>query len=108
MPKIQLKGIIKDVSKIGVIGTNPPAKHQTVTLLVPGFTDSYGEKRAKDELWKIHVIGEKVNHFNLDEQNILEKKANVEVYLNSNTVIRDGEPKSFISANLAKLEIRHA
>lgn len=107
MPKVQLKGIIKDLSQIGEIGTKPPAKHQTLTLLVPGFTDSCGEKRAKDELWKIHMIGEKVNYFNLDGQDILEKKANVEVYLNSKSVIRDGELKSFISAYLAKLEIRH-
>ena len=108
MPKIQLKGIIKEVSTIGLIGNYAPTPHQIVTLLVPGFTDSYGEKRAKDELWKINIIGEKVARFNLHDQNIVEKKANVEVYLNSNSVMRDGELKSFISANLSNLEIRHA
>ena len=105
MAKIQLKGIIKEVSPINTIGINN-AKHQSMLLLVPGFVDSYGEKRAKDEFWLINVVGDKVDQFNLSAMNLIDTKADVVAYINSSLARKDGAVRHFLNANLASLELR--
>lgn len=104
MPKITLKGIIKKISPVSTIG-DKLTKKQTLILEVAGFVDSYGEKIGKDEQWAVDLMGNKVDQFNLSAFPLENKKANVEVFLNSNLFVRDGQERHFINANLASLEI---
>lgn len=105
MPKIELKGIIQQVSSIYTVGQNE-TKYQTFSLLVPGYIDRYGEKRSQDELWRINVSGARVDRFSLSKD-FENAKADVEVFINSASVVKDGVVKSFINANLASIEIRN-
>lgn len=110
MAKIQLKAIVKTVtsvnSKAGRDGrTNT---FQGLIVTVPGFVDSFGDKKGKDEEWEIQLINDAITKHDLLSKNLQGKKVIVDAYLNSNSFIHNGEQKYALNLNLASIEVYNA
>lgn len=81
MAKIELKGMFVSVNPAIVVGENKTLV-QKVIFKVPAYTDQFGEKKGKDELWEIQVIGDNVEKHNLTTD-LEDKKAILDVFINS-------------------------
>lgn len=106
MAKIELKGTIYEVSPVTKVGANETPK-QTVVLQQPAFTDEYGDTVGNPELWRVDVIGKKVEQLGLTNEAFKGKKAKLTVYLNSSYIVgKDGKDDMYIiNANLNAIEL---
>lgn len=104
MAKIQLKGIVKHVSSVETVGDKGTQK-QSIGLFVPGYVDEFGDKKGQDEEWEIDLFNEKITSVGLNN-NLIDKKAIVTVYVNSRRVKnRDNEDIFIINANLGDIKL---
>lgn len=104
MAKIQLKGIVKHVSSVETVG-DKGTKKQSVGLFVPGYVDEFGDKKGRDEEWEIDLFNEKITNLGLNN-NLVDKRAVVTVYVSSNRVQnRDGKDIFIINANLGDIKL---
>jgi len=104
MPKIQLNGFLQEISNVQFVGANGTPK-QEIILLVPGFTNNFGEKIGQDDLWKISILGESIDKFNLYERHA-GSKVKTEVYISSRqyTSKKDNTIGYMVNVNLASIE----
>jgi hypothetical protein len=104
MPKIQLNGFLQEISNVQFVGANGTPK-QEIVLLVPGFTNNFGEKIGQDDLWKISILGESIDKFNLYERHA-GTKVKTEVYISSRqyTSKKDNSIGYIVNVNLASIE----
>ena len=104
MPKIQLNGFLQEISNVQFVGANGTPK-QEIILLVPGFTNNFGEKIGQDDLWKISILGESIDKFNLYERHA-GSKVKTEVYISSRqyTSKKDNSIGYMVNVNLANIE----
>lgn len=84
MARLKLRGKFVAISEPKEMGQNKTMV-QNVHLLVPGYVDEFGDKKGNDEVWEFSVIGDNISKLALSESLIL-KKADVKIYLNSNTL----------------------
>lgn len=107
MPKIQLKAIVKRVTPVSSRSgkDNRTNSFQGLIVTVPGFVDSFGEKKGKDEDWEIQLINDAITKHDLLSKNLQGKKVVVEAYLNSNAFIHNGEQKYALNLNLASIDV---
>lgn len=103
MPKIQLNGFIEEVSDIEYVGQNNLSK-QAIILMVPGYTDEYGEKKGKDEHYQISLLGDSVDKFNIHPRHV-GSKVKTEVYIKSSRYTnKEGKVGYIVNINLASIE----
>jgi len=107
MAKIELKGVIKSVSPVTLVGTNG-TKKQSVILFIPGWRDEFEEKRGQDEVWSLDIIGEKVDKLNLSDSTATNQKAACTVYVSSREFTKEEKTMYFIGANLAEIKLMGA
>lgn len=108
MAKIQLKAIVKEVTQVSSkAGRDRTNTFQALIITVPGFVDSFGDKKGKDEEWKIQLMNDTIIKHDLLSKNLIGKKVVVDAYLNSNAFLYNGEQKYALNLNLAKLEEHH-
>lgn len=106
MPKVTLKGIIKDVTPVETYGENNQGRRQAIILFVPGYVDSFGDKRGRDEEWSIDAYNE-----NIDKHGLGTLKAGsrveVEIWISSREFDKkDGTGKAYItSCNLRSINV---
>lgn len=104
MATTKLKGIVKEVSPIETYGETNQGRRQTLVVFVPGYVDSYGQKRSNDEEWGIDIFNNKIDEFGLNS-NCLSKKVDVEVYLSGRRWEKDEKSGYSISARLKSISL---
>lgn len=84
MPKITLKGTFISVTPARKVGeTGKEIFIQDLIFKVPGYVDSFGDKKGQDEYWQIQIIGEdNVRKHNLSID-LETQKATLNVWINS-------------------------
>jgi hypothetical protein len=104
MSKITKKGIIKKVGVVEKVGVENTEK-QSLVLYVPARSNEFGEVVGQADYFEIAVMGKKVREFNLSPQ-LLEKKVEVEMYLNGRQYDKiDGSKGYAHNLNLAKITV---
>lgn len=81
MPKIPLNGFIEEVGNVSFVGANNTAK-QEILLRVPAWRDEFGETKGPDDYWKIAILGDKIDRFNIHSRHI-GSRVKSEVFVNS-------------------------
>lgn len=105
MASTTLKGIVKEVKPVEFYGEGNTGRRQTVVVFVPGFTNEFGEKVTKDELWGIDLFNKKIDEHALN-QNCVSKKVEVEAWLSSREFDRKDGAKGYgISATLKSIKL---
>lgn len=106
MASTTLKGIIKEIKPIEYYGEGNTGRRQTMVLFEPGYVNEYGEKKGRDHMWGIDIFNEKIDALALNN-NCVDKKATVEVYLGSSEFQKkDGSGNIYIvSVNLKELKL---
>lgn len=83
MPKIEkLKGFIRVVSPVQELTDDKKTKIQYVVFEVPGYTDSFGEKKGKDQQWLFQALGNRITELNMTDA-LQGKKAAITFYAES-------------------------
>lgn len=103
--KIQLKGIVRTVTPVLTISgsSGKTTTKQSLIITVPGYTDSFGEKKSRDENWEIELFNDGITKHKLLERNLQGKKVIVDGFLNSRTYT-NGEEKFAIQLRLADIK----
>lgn len=97
--RIDSKGIIENISKITKL--NSGKEMCQVTIKVPGFHNSFGEKVGPDLMLPLGVFGDKIDLvFNLKHG----QKVEFAFYLNSKEVVTDREVFHSLRASLATIK----
>lgn len=108
MAKIELKGTIVAVNPVEVVGKKDFRK-QAVILNVAAYTDSFGDKKGRDEDWCLEVLGDNIEKLNLNST-FVGMKAICTVFVNSSKVedLAGSAPRTFfiINAVLNKVEFK--
>jgi hypothetical protein len=107
MPKVSLNGFVEKVGNVQFVGANNTAK-QSFILKVPGYTDSFGEKKGPDDFWEITVMGDSIDKFNLHSRHV-GSKVKTEVYINSRMFVSKkeetlGKISYIVNVNLASID----
>lgn len=104
--KATIKGIIHAVGPVELVGASQ-TKKQGVILMIPGYTDSFGDKQGRDEHWQLDVIGDKVSQLNITSA-FVGRRAECEVYITGKEYDKkDGSGKGYLyGVNLAKLTLK--
>ena len=76
---VGLKGIISAIGPVTELTDEKKTKIQYLVLNVAGYTDSYGEKRGKDQQWLLQLLGNRITELNL-QPDWETKKAEVDIY----------------------------
>jgi hypothetical protein len=103
MAKLELKGIVTQVSPVSTVGQNN-TKKQTLILKVPGFRDPFGEQTQPDEEWQLEVVGARVDKIALNDTHV-NKKVKCVVWISSRKWTKDDKDMYFISASLGEIEV---
>jgi hypothetical protein len=110
MAQLTLKGFIKEVGKVELIGDNA-TKKQAVILTVLPRKDDFGADIGKEETWCIFAFGEGVDKLKLSDCCNPGDKAELSFYVNSYFVdakpetkkdAGDGRPAFFSQNNILK------
>ena len=110
MAKVELKGTITAVGAVETVGQNSMLK-QLIVLSVPAYTDSFGDKKGKDEDWLLEIIGDNVTNLGLSSVHE-NKKVKCTVFIESRLVTlaktATSDEKKFhqITAKLWKTEFK--
>jgi hypothetical protein len=106
--QIELKGFfVKDQAfKEELFGET---RVQKFVFLVPGYVDSFGDKKGKDEFWELSIMGDRIDEFKLPKTILESFKAKVTCYINSKLWyqkedIQREKPQFSIYAVVAKIE----
>lgn len=103
MAKIELKGFLLRVSNIESVGANQTQK-QSILIKVPGYTDSFGEKKSEDEIWQVDMFNKSIDKFNLHTRH-QGQKVKATVYINSRAYeTKDGKKGFLLNSNLGAIE----
>ena len=101
--KIQLKGFVHKVSEVVSKASADRSnfnQEQSIIILVPGYTDQFGDKKGKDEHWEFKLFNDKIDRFNI-RPHLEGKKVAVEGFLNSRSYKKNGEEAYALSLILA-------
>lgn len=90
MAKVELKGFFEKIEKEKNVGARG-VRLQNVLFRIPGYDDGFG-KKSDDELWQLTVFGDRIDKFDLAEKAAVNPKAILEVYINSKTWYKEGDP----------------
>ncbi|WP_288636804.1 MULTISPECIES: hypothetical protein [Sphingobacterium] len=95
MATTSFKGIVEK-TEISNYGEGEKAgKRQSIVVMVPGWTDSYGEKKGPDEKFLIDQFNDNIEKNPITTADI-GRKIDVEVYLKGREFDRkDGEGKAY-------------
>lgn len=95
MATTSFKGIVEK-TEISNYGEGEKAgKRQSIVVMVPGWTDSYGEKKGPDEKFQIDQFNDNIEKNPITTADI-GRKIDVEVYLKGREFDRkDGEGKAY-------------
>lgn len=104
--KIQLKGFVHKVSpvvsKASADRTNFN-QEQSIIVMVPGYTDQFGDKQGKDEFWEFKLFNDRIDRFNI-RSHFEGKKVIVDGFLNSRSYKKNGEDAYILSLSLADIK----
>ena len=104
MPKIPLNGFIEEVGNVHFVGNNNTAK-QEILLRVPGYRDEFGEQKGPDDFWKITIMGDKIDKWNIHSRHI-GSKVKTEVFINSRQYVskKDNSIGYMVNVTLATID----
>ncbi|MEI2274742.1 hypothetical protein OHD16_21525 [Sphingobacterium sp. ML3W] len=95
MATTSFKGIVESVEISNYGEGLKTGKRQSIVVMVPGWTDSYGEKKGPDEKFQIDQFNDNIDK-NPITTNDIGRKIDVEVYLKGREFDRkDGEGKGY-------------
>jgi len=103
MAKIELKGVIRQVTPVTTVGANN-TKKQSVILFIPAYVDEFGDKKGQDEMYELGIIGDAVAKLNLTAAAV-NQKAKCTVYISGREFTKEDKTMYFISANLNAIEL---
>jgi nickel-dependent lactate racemase len=104
--KIQLKGFVHKVSEVVSKASSDRStfnQEQSIIIMVPGYTDQFGDKKGKDEFWEFKLFNDKIDRFNI-RPHFEGKKVVVDGFLNSRTYKKNGEDAYVLSLVLADIK----
>lgn len=107
MAQTILKGKVEAIGPITQVGEKK-TDLQYMILFVPGYTDGFGDKVGRDNLWCIQCLGKKVAELKMTEDALKGKKVEVKAYLDSQYLEPKEEGKDgnyFVNVTLASFEI---
>lgn len=108
MAKIELRGIVKEVTEIENVGKDGTTKKQSLILFVPGYVDQFGDKKGEDEDWCLDIFNKKIESLALND-NLLDKRVVCTVYVSSRFVkMDDGREFYIINSNLGDIKLFEA
>ena len=103
---VEIKGIARTITDVlSKTSNNKTTRFQSLIVTIPGWTDSFGEKKGKDEDWEVQLINESIEKHNLAAKNLTGQKVIVKAWLNSRTYQANGEEKFMLQLNFASVEI---
>lgn len=104
MPKVPLNGFIEDVGNVQFVGANNTPK-QEILLRVPAWRDNFGETKGTDDFWKITIMGDKIDRWNLHSRHI-GSKVKTEVFIASKqyTSKKDSSIGYMVNVSLSSIE----
>lgn len=108
MPKIPLNGFIEEVGNVHFVGQNNTAK-QEILLRVPAYRDEFGETKGPDDYWKIAIMGDKIDRFNIHSRHV-GSRVKSEVFVNSRqyTSKKDNTVGYMVNVTLATIDFAAA
>lgn len=105
MAKIELRGIVKEITEIENVGKEGTTRKQSLILFVPGYVDQFGEKMGDDEEWSLDIFNKKVDQLALND-NLLDKKVVCTVYVSSRYFkTTEGKELYIVNSNLADIKL---
>jgi hypothetical protein len=105
MAKIELRGIVKEVTEIENVGKDGTTRKQSLILFVPGFVNDFQEKIGDDEEWKLDLFNKRIDTLALNN-NLIDKKVVCTVYVNSDFVkMDDGREFYRVNSNLGDIKL---
>lgn len=106
MATTTFKGIVESVETSNYGETTNPGKRQSIIVMVPGWTDSYGEKKGADEKFQIDQFNASIEK-NLITPNDVGRKIDVECYIKGREFDKkDGSGKAYaVSLNVKSLKL---
>lgn len=108
MAKIELRGIVKEVTEIENVGRDGTTRKQSLILFVPGYVDQFGEKKGDDEEWALDIFNKKIDQLALND-NLLDKKVVCTVYVSSRYFkTTEGKELYIVNSNLADIKLFEA
>lgn len=94
--------IIQDVQPTETLRDN--LKRQTIILLEPGYVDDFGEKKGRDNQWRVSIYGDRITKFAITSAHV-GRKAKVRLaFTSTESIINGGIRKYEVSARLNDIE----
>ena len=95
MPTTTFKGIVQSVT-METYGEDNSGKRQNIVVLVPGYTDAYGDKKGADEIYEVNQFNEGITKNVITEEDV-NRKIDLELYLKGRAFDKkDGTGKAYI------------
>jgi len=95
MPTTTFKGIVQSVT-METYGEDNTGKRQNIVVLVPGYTDAYGDKKGADEIYEVNQFNEGITKNVITEEDV-NRKIDLELYLKGRAFDKkDGTGKAYI------------
>ncbi len=98
--KVEIKGTIHSVS--GSEKKSEKFTVQNLLILVPGYTDEFGDKVGKDQFFQIQVVNKMIDDLQLDKKK--GSKGKFTCYLNSNESVKE-KVSYFLQLTLKECEL---
>ncbi len=93
--------IIQEVRPIEILKDG--LQRQTIILLEPGYTDSFGEKKGRDNRWWVDAYGDRIAKLNIRVSDV-NRKAKVRLSFSSTESIVNGGIRRYeVSAKLNEI-----
>lgn len=103
---ITLKAIVEKIPAINTIEKDgKTTRIQNLILRQPGYTDEFGEKKGKDDIWCIQLINDNIEKHNILKTYMPKDKVVVSFYQNSQLFEKDDREFYTINNNLKTIEM---
>ena len=90
MAKAALKGFFERIEPVNVYGEKN-TRIQKVIFRVPGYTDAFGDKKSEDEYWRLDVMGERIDTFDLIINSANANHSSIGVLMNTTAHLRGSD-----------------
>lgn len=93
--KVSQKGIVRNITP--VVGKRDASGKemflQSVIVMIPGYTNGFGEKVGRDQFWEFLLMNENITKHKLNNEDWKGKKVEITGYLNCRNYSTGGDER---------------